>query len=151
MTWRLVAEQEFNEAIKEFLKDDEFSCIGCVTGPGRSGAIAAVYASHILKVPFIPYGTKKPVNLGRLLIIDTATDSGKTLREAGKKYEDSLPLVRAVYKESVTDKPYFWYEECNPKPHRFKPKDFDLIDDNSDISHLFTLGKANAPAEDWKD
>lgn len=46
--------------------------------------MAAVYASHILGVPFIPYGSKAPAHLGSLLIIDTAMESGATLRKAGR-------------------------------------------------------------------
>ena len=86
---------------REFYSTLVISLIGieadCVTGPGRSGAIASVYASHLLHIPFIPYGQSHPHNLNKMLIIDTATETGKTLRKAAKKYPNSV--VVAVYKE----------------------------------------------------
>lgn len=120
---RIIREEEFRTAIRWSLrKDDTYNDVGCVTGPGRSGAIAAVYASHILGVPFIPFGSKAPTHLGRLLIIDTATDSGRTLRKASRKYDYATPLTLAVYDEKL---PYvgrvtFWYEAT--KSQHFKPE-----------------------------
>jgi hypothetical protein len=114
---RTVSEGEFDRAIRAMLADLEG--IGSVTGPGRSGALAAVYASHILGVAFIPYGTMGeavPVHLGRLLIIDTASQSGATLRRAARRYMDFSPLVTAVYHEPP--RVAFWYE--SPKSRYFK-------------------------------
>ena len=73
--------------------------IGSVTGPGRSGTVAAVYASHHLGVPFIPYGSRCPTHLGRLLIIVTARESGATLRKAERSYAEVNPLVVACFEE----------------------------------------------------
>jgi hypothetical protein len=111
---RIVSEAEFNWAIRNALVglDD----VGCVTGPGRSGAIAAVYASHILWVPFIPYGQKAPTHLGRLLIIDTARESGATLRKAERKYNGTCPIVLAVYEEPP--RVAFWYESAKPQSYK---------------------------------
>ena len=108
-----VSETEFDYRIREMLADVE---AGAVTGPGRSGAIAAVYASHILGIPFIPYGQKHPMHLGRLLIIDTARESGATLRKAERRYDGCTPLVIACYEEPP--RVIFWYEA--PKPQRYK-------------------------------
>lgn len=108
---RIVTEEEFSIEIRLALQDIHDA--GCVTGPGRSGAIAAVYASHILKIPFIPYGQKAPAHLQRLLIIDTATESGKTLRKAGKKYEGLCPIIMAIYREPPRVR--FWYEADKPQ------------------------------------
>lgn len=110
MDWRLVSEEEFRSRIYQFLQDEEFADVRSVTGPGRSGAIAAVYASHILGVPFIPYGGNPVPGSGRFLIIDTATESGKTLNKAHRLYLRYTPLVRAIYKEPP--RVYFWYEDC---------------------------------------
>lgn len=82
--------------------------VGSVTGPGRSGAIASAMASHILGVPFIPFGAKAPTHLGPLLIIDTARASGATLRRAERKYADADPLVVACFEEPP--RVAFWYE-----------------------------------------
>jgi peptidyl-tRNA hydrolase len=71
-------------------------------------------------VPFIPYGSKAPTHLGRLLIVDTATESGKTLRKAMRKYEAAAPLSLAVYDENdpTVGRVAFWYEAT--KPQRYK-------------------------------
>ncbi|WP_428491620.1 hypothetical protein [Rhodopila sp.] len=104
---RTIAEPEFAQRIRESLSEVSAD-IGAVTGPGRSGAVAAVYASHILGVPFIPFGQSCPPELGRMLIVDTAIQSGRTLRKAAKKYGDANPHLVAVYAEPprIT----FWYE-----------------------------------------
>ena len=118
---RVVGEEEFRrELALALLTDDAVADVGSVTDPGRSGAIAAVYASHILGVPFIPYGSKAPLQLGRLLIIDTATESGKTLRKAARKYENATPLVLAVYdeKDPAVGRVAFWYEATKPQRYR---------------------------------
>lgn len=90
--------------------------IGSVTGPGRSGAVAAVYASHLLGVPFLPHGAKCPVHLGRLLIIDTVRESGATLRKAERRYRAANPVVAACFEE--LPRVSFWYEAV--KPQRFR-------------------------------
>jgi hypothetical protein len=110
---RVVSEEEFSVAIRRALAG---VVAGSVTGPGRSGAVAAVYASHILGVPFIPFGQPLPVVLGRPLIIDTATESGRTLRKAARKYQETDPLVIAVYHEPP--RVAFWYEAAKPQRYR---------------------------------
>lgn len=113
--WRLVDEAEFASRIREVLADVGDS-VGSVTGPGRSGAVAAVYASHILHIPFIPYGQKAPIELGRLLIVDTARQTGKTLRKAEKRYESATPLVIVAFEEPP--RVMFWYESTKPQIFR---------------------------------
>jgi hypothetical protein len=81
-------------------------CFEFVTGPGRSGAIAAVYASHIFKINFIPFGATVPHK--ELLIIDTAAMSGRTLRKAFRRYEHLNPTCLALFNEPPRVK--FWYE-----------------------------------------
>lgn len=111
---RIVSEAEFGARLAEVLRAAG-EC-GSVTGPGRSGAVAAVYASHMLGVPFIPYGAIAPVRLGRLLIVDTAKESGATLRRAERRYAYANPLVLHAYAEPPRVR--FWYEA--PTPQRFK-------------------------------
>lgn len=113
---RVVSETEFNDRIRSVLASADVAAVGCVTGPGRSGAVASVYASHILGVPFIPFGSRTPSHLGRLLIIDTATESGRTLRKAARKYEEDDPLVIACYQEPP--RVAFWYEAAKPQAYR---------------------------------
>ena len=81
-----------------------------VVGPGRSGAIASVYASHLLNIPWLPYGAKCPEKLQPLLVIDTAILTGKTIRKCESKYNkkgiDTVMLW--VYNEPPIVR--FWYE-----------------------------------------
>ncbi len=103
-----VSEAQFHARVRARLQE----CPGAksVSGPGRSGAVAAVYASHILRVPFIPYGQRVPEALQPHLVIDTATMTGRTLRKAARKMGAHYTL--AVYH---TDRRHrFWYEEGEP-------------------------------------
>ncbi len=87
--------------------DDLETTFNCVTGPGRSGAIASVYVSHILKIPWIPQGQPIPDKLRPVLIVDTATKTGATLRKAGRRAGEPRHLL-AVYPEPPRIR--FWYE-----------------------------------------
>lgn len=117
---RLVTEPEFHQRIKELLADPRFDSVGSVTGPGRSGAIAAVYASHILRVPFITYGGKPPLQHGKLLIIDTAIETGSTMERAVKRYGEQDTLTLACYHEPP--RVMFWYESPKPQTYRHEKK-----------------------------
>lgn len=132
---RVVEELEFAECIQRVLYEDRLrlDAVGCVTGPGRSGAIAAVYASHILGVPFIPYGQKAPRELGRLLIVDTASLTGKTMRKARKKYEDETPMWLVIYdeKDAGIGRVSFWYEAPKPQRYRHENKPRRIVDRTS--------------------
>lgn len=121
---RIISEPEFAARIRCLLFD--IQDIGSVTGPGRSGAVAAVYASHILHVPFIPYGAACPTHLGRLLIIDTAMESGATLRKAERRYADADPVALACYHEPP--RVAFWYEAVKPQRYRHERR---LANDNA--------------------
>ena len=120
MTTRIVSEPEFRARLVEILAALPANEIGSVTGPGRSGAVAAVYASHKLGVPFIPYGSRCPTHLGRLLIIDTARESGATLRKAERRYADSNPVVVACFEEPP--RVAFWYEARKPQRYRHEAR-----------------------------
>ncbi len=111
---RIITEAEFSERIREMLAN--VPAVGSVTGPGRSGAVAAVYASHILGIPFIPFGAQAPLALGRVLLIDTARESGKTLRKAERRYDYASPVVVACYEEPP--RVAFWYESSKPQRYR---------------------------------
>lgn len=117
---RIVSEDEFQSTFSELLlgADLDLHEFGAVTGPGRSGAVAAVYASHLLRIPFIPFGQLHPQHLGRLLIVDTAQESGRTIRKALRKYRNADPKPLVAFNEPP--RVAFWYEACNPKPQRFR-------------------------------
>jgi len=88
-----------------------------VTGPGRSGAIASAYASHILGIPWIPDGARVPAKLWPVLVIDTAAQTGRTLRKAVRRTgvpEDQVCSV-AVYAEPTRLR--FWFEEPFAHPY----------------------------------
>ena len=105
MSGRIVSEQEFRDALIFALEG--VATPAFVTGPGRSGAIAAVYASHHLGVPFVPY-TQRAAQHGAL-IVDTAMQSGRTIRKASRLYGDA-PFV-VVFREPPRLR--FWYEELS--------------------------------------
>lgn len=119
---RIISEADFSDRIRGLLLGNNgkmataYADVGSVTGPGRSGAIASVYASHILGVPFVPYKANVPSHLGRLLIIDTATESGATLRKAGRWYNCSPHIILACYHEPP--RVAFWYESSKPQHYR---------------------------------
>lgn len=103
----LVSEEHFREVFYEEL---HFFCRGktydFVTGPGRSGAIASVYASHYLGVPFVPY---KHARWGSPLVVDTAVSSGRTLRKASRFYDGADTLY--AFFETPNYRVKFWYEQ----------------------------------------
>lgn len=100
-----VNEQEFREKLTKKLLPYKGQ-FKSVSGPGRSGAVAAVYASHLLGIPFLPYGANVPNELYPLLMVDTAVMSGKTLKKACKKMMAQLGI--AIMEEPPRVK--FWYE-----------------------------------------
>lgn len=104
---RYVSECEFAHQVHLHLYSQRGRFAG-VTGPGRSGAVAAVYASHYLKIPFLPYGIEVPAALRPLLVIDTAAKTGSTLRRAAKRTMASASI--ALFDEPPRLK--FWYEEA---------------------------------------
>lgn len=106
---RYIDPEEFAVRIKEtLLARFSIERPKAVTGPGRSGAIAAVYASHLLSIPFIPFGNNIPEKLSPLLVIDTAKLTGATIRKAAKKYGKNNPILVVLYDEPPIVK--FWYE-----------------------------------------
>ena len=102
---RVVSEVEFRKVLHSKLEGLQ---PGAVTGPGRSGAIASAYASHVLGVPFLPFGTFCTHPLRPLLIVDTARKSGRTLRGALAQYHYAEP--RAVWCFDEPPRVIFWYE-----------------------------------------
>lgn len=116
---RIVTEPEFATRIAGLLSDPVYADAGWVTGPGRSGAVAAVYASHILHIPFVPYG-QRAGRLGRVLIVDTASETGATMRKAMRRYQEHDPLECVAFIEPP--RVAFWYEA--PKPQHYRHEDF---------------------------
>ena len=117
---RIVTEPEFHARLVDVLAALPAFELGSVTGPGRSGVIASVYASHLLGVPFIPFGSRCPGNLGRLLIIDTARESGATLRKAERRYAEARPVVVSCFEEPP--RVAFWYEAGKPQRYRHEAR-----------------------------
>lgn len=106
---RRVTEQEFADAIRHAITPN-LSGVRSVTGPMRSGAIASVYASHLLGIPFVPYGEPVPEKLWPVLVIDTARKTGASLRKAARR--TGAPIEQCVM-VAVFDEPprlRFWYE-----------------------------------------
>lgn len=106
---RIITEEEFREKLIETLPI--YSGFKAVTGPGRSGAIAAVYASHLLNIPYIIPKFIPPKELTPVLIVDTAMMTGRTLRKMSNYYNQHM--IRNVYVWMFSEPPRvkFWYEE----------------------------------------
>jgi hypothetical protein len=110
----VISETEFRERLYRDLKGVQ---AGAVTGPGRSGAIASVYASHYLGIPWIPYGENCPAHLRPLLVVDTAADSGKTLRKAVRYYGGQTDSVIGIALFIEPPRVRFWYETVGTSIH----------------------------------
>lgn len=105
MSYRTVTEGEFRQRVYERLSGIDAKA---VTGPGRSGAVASVYASHILGLPWIPYGQPCPDKLRPLLIVDTADWTGATIRKAQRRYGQPSKIVSLYHEPPMVR---FWYED----------------------------------------
>jgi len=102
---RIISEKAFQERLTEAL--EPFHGVArAVTGPGRSGAVASVYASHMLKVPWLPAGGPVPEKLRPVLVVDTASKSGRTLRKMARRVETDLVTFAFLEPPRV----HFWYE-----------------------------------------
>lgn len=105
---RTITEPEFTAALRAALETSLLAGTArSVTGPGRSGAVAAVYASHMLGVPFLPFGQPGP---SPVLVIDTAEQSGATMRRAVRRYEAMGLLAAGLSVFNEPPRVRFWYE-----------------------------------------
>lgn len=104
---RIVSEEEFVEVLSLKLKELKFKP-KAVTGPGRSGAIASAYASHMLGVPFLAFATFCTHPLRPLLVVDTARKSGRTIKQALALYHYAKPS--AIWAFDEPPRVIFWYE-----------------------------------------
>jgi len=102
---RIVSEAEFRSRLVTKLTPF-IGVFDYVVGPGRSGAVAAVYASHFLGIPFVPYKCKA---VGNPLVVDTASMTGRTIRKASRVYDNATGCF--MYLEGPRVK--FWYEELS--------------------------------------
>lgn len=107
----LIDEPTFRAALNMALDNIGPSNFDYVVGPGRSGAIASAYASHRSGIPFVPWNQRIRGDKRRVLMVDTAMQTGKTMRRAVARYEkfgyEVTPL--AVY--NCPDTHFiFWFE-----------------------------------------
>src|SRR3990167_7737575 len=117
---KIVTEPEFFARLKEKLDsivsppspidplEHRSVMIRSVMGPGRSGAIASVYASHYLGAIWLPAMMRVvPQVLRPVLVIDAATMSGASLRKLANRVKAEFQL--ALFEEPPRVR--FWYEE----------------------------------------
>lgn len=104
MTPAVVTEAQFQERLAHVLRT--LPAVRSVSGPGRSGAIASVYASHFLHVPWLPARCAVPAELRPHLVIDTAVLTGATLRKAVRY----MSAEYALYLFHEPPRVRFWYE-----------------------------------------
>lgn len=108
-----ISEPEFRDALWIALDAVSPKKYDFIIGPGRSGAIAAAYASHMHGIPFAAWDSNIPA-ASRVLIIDTAAQTGKTIRKAYRRYTRLGHKVKSVAVYSCPKTHFvFWYE-ANP-------------------------------------
>lgn len=114
MAARWVSEPEFADRMRQCAPPERPDF---VTGPGRSGTVAAVYASYLLGVPFVPWDCPHPG--GRVLIVDTAAMTGRTIRKAAARYARRYPAVDTFVAFSESDqRHHFWFERMADNDNR---------------------------------
>ena len=111
---KVISEEEFRYKIEQYhsyLREPKWRSGTVVTGPGRSGAVAATYVSHFAGIPFTPYGVELPSSIDHVIVVDTATNSGRTLRKAVREYNQNHSVTPiAFYDERSFGRLKFWYE-----------------------------------------
>lgn len=110
--WERMSEEVWAEAFYSALDEVMSNPFDFVTGPGRSGAVAAVYASHYLGLPFIPHKVGRYEGYESVLIVDTVEYTGRTLRKAQKWYMKRGLIATTCFAIKETRGHYFkmWYE-----------------------------------------
>lgn len=104
----VISEPEFYARLRVVLLSVDRSDRKCVTGPGRSGAIASVYASHLLGIPWIVSASFVPADLKPALVIDTAAKTGRTIRRCARLA--GLDEADHVVLWQEPPRVRFWYE-----------------------------------------
>lgn len=102
---QIISEEQFRIALYAALKPYQ-GRVRSVTGPGRSGALASVYASYFLQVPWFIIKASVEDYLRPILLVDTAIQTGKTLRKAQRRM--GAEFMVAVFQEPP--RVHFWYE-----------------------------------------
>ncbi len=99
---------EFYKALDQ-VKGQSFTF---VTAPGRSGAVAAVYASHYLGISFKPHKAGNYTEDKSVLIVDTVEYTGRTLRKAKSWYGKRGLMPTVIFGVKEARRQYFkmWYE-----------------------------------------
>lgn len=113
MSWGRLTEEEWRKLFFAALDQQAFGCYDFVTGPGRSGAVASVYASHYLSIPYKPHKCGNYSNDTRVLIVDTVEYTGETLRKAAKWYAKKGLSTQVIFGVKEYKGHYFkmWYEK----------------------------------------
>lgn len=110
--WHKISEDEWKQEFFKVLEGVDPAKFDFVTGPGRSGAVAAVYASHKLGIPFKPHKAGNYKDDSAVLVVDTVEYTGKTIRKAKSWYERKGLLVETAFAIKEQRGHYFkmWYE-----------------------------------------
>lgn len=110
--WERMDEKTWSKLLYAELDKLDPTDFDFVTGPGRSGAVAAVYASHYLGIPFKPHKAGNYDKDTACLVVDTVEYTGRTLRKAVMWYAKRGLYVRSMYAVKEERGHYFkmWYE-----------------------------------------
>lgn len=110
--WERMSEENWRTEFYASLDKLDPSKYDFVTGAGRSGAVAAVYASHYLGLNFKPHKSGNYHDDKSVLIVDTVEYTGKTLRKAKSWYERRGLIASTAFAIKESRGHYFkmWYE-----------------------------------------
>lgn len=117
MTWININESEWRSAFIASISGIDPDAFDFVTGPGRSGAVASVYASHYLGIPYKPHKAGNYDKDASVLIVDTVEYTGRTLRKAISWYQRKGLFVDTAFALKETRGHYYkmWYEVQNDR------------------------------------
>lgn len=108
----VVSENEFSTLVGLAIAEEPMPDF--IVGPGRSGAVASVYVSYRMHRPFVPYGHAGGPKGSTVLIVDTVSMTGGTIRKARARYERMGFVVRTLTIVPENRKRHhFWFEYAN--------------------------------------
>lgn len=114
----MITEPEFVTQLRETLADPVYATVASVTGPGRSGAMASIYASQLLDIEYVPCG-REPRTGGPILLIDVADTTMYGLNKLAKRYKDYDQVLCLVFE--VEKSVPMWFELSKASVRIFAP------------------------------
>ena len=113
----IVTEADMLEIMRAlFASDPLYAKAEQVTGPGRSGAMAALHASYMLNIDHLPAG-RLPLKAGPVLIIDIVASTTSGLHRLAKRYRDHDCIELLLIECAPGERPHLWFQHTPIKPN----------------------------------